>query len=88
MLNVEGLKSELYNILSKDIPNEGNSHAINTAKQKAKDLANSLADAIDTFVKSGQVDFASGQVNGNVTDPQTGTPIPLALGTATKGVIS
>jgi len=48
------------------------------------ELAGLLADAIETFVKSGTVDFTSGEVTG--TCPSGGGP--LTLGTASGGEIS
>lgn len=46
--------------------------------------ANSIADAIDTYVKSGTISFTSGQVTG--TCPPSGGP--LTSGAGTGGQIS
>lgn len=65
---------DMRNIL-KSIENEAD------ADEQATEL---LASAIEKFIKSGTVNFASGKVTG--TCPSGGGP--LTLGTATEGEIS
>lgn len=63
---------------------DADSNAMQKAEQAAEKLANTFANAIDTFVKSGTVAFATGTVQG--TAPSGGGPI--TAGSASGGTIS
>ena len=78
------LKNDIINAYKTVRENSGNKKA----EESATELAELLSNAIELFVKSGVVSFQSGNVTGVTADPQTGTPVPLANGTAINGKIN
>lgn len=63
-----------------------NADSYNNAVNEATELANSLATAIEEFVKSGEVSFTAGKITG--TTAVNGSPTPLTVGAGTGGKIT
>ena len=83
MLEKEQLKNEIIQAFKyvRDNPNNL------LAEQCANKLGDMLAEAIDKFVKSGEVSFTAGQVTGQTVNPETSSPVPLTLGMASGGKV-
>jgi hypothetical protein len=81
-LATAALKTALENALQANIPQ---AEGTGTAKAMATAMADSMATAIEAFVKSGKVKFATGKVTG--TSPPGTSGGPITAGAANGGEI-
>lgn len=87
-LDINTLKLELKSALLDNLVQDGaDPQSLEIATNKAEKLANKFSQAIDKFVKSGEVNFSTGKVTGLYINT-SGTPTPITQGKADKGVIS
>ncbi len=83
-LDTTALKEAIKSAYTANLNNpNADQAALQAAKDQADILAGALASAIETFVKSGTVNFNAGQVTGGT--PANGN---LTAGAATGGTIS